>query len=136
MLPFSSDGQAQRVQQDFSITEDAWNVRRELIMIRADHRAETARTELAQSWKQRLISKGGRAAAAPAAGAAVAAAAEELPFEDEVTKTHRSERDLGRLGLPARTGPEARLLGAGGTSLPSGSRFCRHHCGGGVAVDD
>ena len=53
------------------------------------------------------------------------------------TKTNRnSERDLGRLGLPARTGPEARLLGAGGASLPSGSRFCRLHGGGGVAVDD
>ena len=30
-----------------------------------------------------------------------------------------SERDLGRLGWPARTGPEARLLGAGGASLPA-----------------
>ena len=31
------------------------------------------------------------------------------------TKTNRnSERDLGRLGWPARTGPEARLLGAEG----------------------
>jgi hypothetical protein len=30
------------------------------------------------------------------------------------SKTNRnSERDLGRLGLPARTGPEARLQGAG-----------------------
>ena len=67
--------------QEFSITEAAWNVRRELI--RAEHRAEAARTELEQAWKQRLISKGGGAAAAPAAGAAVAAAAEELPFEDE-----------------------------------------------------
>ncbi len=75
---------AKRVRQDFSITEAAWNGRRELItVIRAEHRAEAARTELAQSWKQRLISKGGGAAAAPAAGAAVAAAAEELPFEDE-----------------------------------------------------
>jgi hypothetical protein len=36
------------------------------------------------------------------------------------TKTIRSsERDLGRLGWPARTGPEARLLGAGGASLPA-----------------
>ncbi len=52
------------------------------------------------------------------------------------TKTHSSERDLGRLGLPARTGPETRLLDAGGTSLPSGIRFCRHHGGGGVAIDD
>jgi hypothetical protein len=43
------------------------------------------------------------------------------------TKTHSSERDLGRPGLPARTGPDARLLGVGGTSLSSGSRFCRHH---------
>ena len=53
------------------------------------------------------------------------------------TKTIRnSERDLGRLGWPARLWPEARLLGAGGASLPSGSRFCRLHGGGGVAVDD
>ena len=52
------------------------------------------------------------------------------------TETIRnSERDLGRLAWPARTGPEARLLGAGGI-LPSGSRFCRLHGGGGVAVDD
>ena len=36
------------------------------------------------------------------------------------TKTNRnSERDLGRLGWPARTGPEARLLGAEGASLPA-----------------
>jgi hypothetical protein len=45
MLLFSSDWQAKRVQKDFSITEDAWNARRELI--RGEHRAETARTELA-----------------------------------------------------------------------------------------
>ncbi len=81
MLPFSSDWQAKRVRQDFSFTEAAWNVRRKLI--RAEHRAEAARTELVQCWKQRLISKGGGAAAAPAAGAAVAAEAEELPFEEE-----------------------------------------------------
>ncbi len=73
--------QAKRIRRDFSITEAAWNVRRELI--RAEHRAEVARTELAQAWKQLLISKGCGAAGAPAAGAAVAAAAEELPFEDE-----------------------------------------------------
>ena len=62
-----------------------WNARRQVI--RGEHRAEAARTELAaslaQTWKQRLMSKGGGAAAAPAAGAAAAAAAEELPFEDE-----------------------------------------------------
>ena len=58
-----------------------WNLRREVI--RANHRAETARTELAQSWKQRLISKGGGAAAAPAAAAAVAVADRELHYEDE-----------------------------------------------------
>ena len=58
-------------------------------------------------------------------------------MESLPTKTNRfSERNLGRLGLPARTGPEARLLGAGRASLPSGSRFFRHHGGGGVAVDD
>ena len=91
-------------------------------LIRSEHRAEAATNELKQAWKERLISKGGGAAAAPAT------------FK---TKTNRnSERDLGRLGLPARTGPEARLLGAGGTSLPSGSRFCSLHGGGGVAVDD
>jgi hypothetical protein len=81
MRPFSSDWQAKRVRQDFSITEDAWDGRRELI--RAEHRAETARTELAQTWNQRLISKGGGAAVAPAVAAAVAVAAEVLPFEDE-----------------------------------------------------
>ena len=82
MLLFSSDWQAKRVRQDFSITEDAWNGRRELI--RAEHRAETARTELAQSWKQRLKSKGGgAAAAAPAAGAAVAVADGEFVYEEE-----------------------------------------------------
>jgi len=81
MLPFSSDMQATRVRQDFSITNAAWNVRRELI--RAEHRAEAARTERAQAWKQRLMSKGGGAGAVPAGGAAAAAAAEELTFEDE-----------------------------------------------------
>ena len=80
MLPFSSDWQAKRVRQDFSITEYAWNVRSELI--RADHRAETVRTELAQSWKHRLISKGGGAAVTPAAAAAEAVADEESPYED------------------------------------------------------
>ncbi len=54
-------------------------------LIRTDHpsRAETAGTEIAQSWKQRLISKAGGAAAAPAATAAVAVADEVLPYEDE-----------------------------------------------------
>ncbi len=59
MLPFISDWQAKRVRQDFSITEDAWNGRRELIG--AEHRAETARTELVQFGKRQLISKGGAA---------------------------------------------------------------------------
>ena len=59
------------------------------------------------------------------------------------TKTIRnSERDLGRHGWPARTRPEGpdRRPGCwaqgGPACLPSGSRFCRHHGGGGVAVDD
>ena len=65
-----------------SLTEDAWNARHQII--RGEHRAEAARTELAQAWKQRLISKGGGAAAsAPAAGAAVAVADGELQYEDE-----------------------------------------------------
>ena len=81
MLPFSSDRQSKRVRQDFSITEDAWNARCELI--RADHRAETARTDFAQAWKQRLIRKGGGAAAAPAAGAAVAVAEGDFQYEEE-----------------------------------------------------
>ncbi len=61
--------QAKRVRQDFSVTEDAWNARCQII--RSEHRAEAAKTELAQAWKQLLISKGGGAAAAPAVGAAV-----------------------------------------------------------------
>ncbi len=70
---FNSDKQAKRVRHDFSVTENAWNARRQII--RSKHRAEAARTDLAQSWKQRLISKGG-GAAAPAVGAAVAVADE------------------------------------------------------------
>ncbi len=102
---FNSDRQAKRVRQDFSITEEVWSARREVI--RANHRAETARTELAQSWKQGLIRKGDGAAAPPAAAAAVAVADGELHYDEN------SERELGQLGLPARPGPEARLLGSG-----------------------
>ena len=59
-----------------------WNARRQVI--RADHRAEGARTALAEAWKQRLKSKGGGAAAAgPAKGAAMAVVDGELPFEDD-----------------------------------------------------
>ncbi len=48
-----------------------WNARRQVI--RADHRAEGARTALAEAWKERLKSKGcGAAAAGPAKGAAMA----------------------------------------------------------------
>ncbi len=53
------------------------------------------------------------------------------------TKKKRiSERDLGRLGWPARTGPEVRLLGAGGDQPAIRKPFPRLHGGGGVAVDD
>jgi hypothetical protein len=71
-------------------------------------------------------------------GAAVVLADGELHYYCNTKKKRNSELDLGRLGfkLPARTGPEARLLGAGGTSLPSRSRFHRLHGGGGVVVDD
>ncbi len=73
---------AKRVRRDASLTEDAWNARRQII--RGEHRAEAARTELAQAWKQRLISKGGgAAAAAPAAGAAVAVADGDFQYEEE-----------------------------------------------------
>jgi hypothetical protein len=130
--------QAKRVRQDFSITEAAWNVRRELI--RAEHRAEAARTELAQAWKQRLMSKGARAAAAPAAGAAAAASLRQLKCCPSKTKTNRnSERHLGRLSPARLAGPDRTggpVDGRREASLPSGSRFCRHHEGGGVAVDD
>ncbi len=59
-------------------------------------------------WKQRLISKGG-------------AAVEPLLYQLRLRRwrwqmaicTTNNERELGRLGSPARTGPEARLLGAG-----------------------
>ena len=81
MLPFNSDMQAKRVRQDNSITEELWQARREVI--RADHRAANARTELAQSWRQRLITKGCGAASAPAAGAAMAMEDGELHYEDE-----------------------------------------------------
>ncbi len=50
---------------------------------RSEHRAEAARIELAQAWKQRLMSKSGGAAAAPAAGAAVAVADGDFQYEDE-----------------------------------------------------
>jgi hypothetical protein len=45
--PFNCDRTAKCVRQDFSIAEEVWNARREVI--RADHSAEleTARTELA-----------------------------------------------------------------------------------------
>ena len=58
-----------------------WNARHKII--RGEHRAEGARTELEQAWKERLKSKGGGAAAAPAAGAAVAVADGEFVYDTE-----------------------------------------------------
>ena len=94
-------------------TEELWQARREVI--RADHRAANARTELAQSWRQRLITKGCGAASAPAAGAAMAMADGELHYEDEPG-----------LGSAPRPGPDRRPDWADrrpgwglGTSLPS-----------------
>ncbi len=81
MLPFNSDRQAKRVRKDFSLTEDMCNARRKIS--RGEYRAEGARTELAEAWKQRLKSKGDGAAAAPAAGAAVAVADGEFVYEEE-----------------------------------------------------
>jgi len=59
-----------------------WNARRQVI--RADHRAEGARTALVQAWKGRLKSKGGRAGAAgPAKGAAMAVPDDAIQYEDD-----------------------------------------------------
>ena len=59
-----------------------WNARRQVI--RADHRAEGARTALAEAWKERLKSKGGGAAAAvPAKGAAMAVPDGAIQYEDD-----------------------------------------------------
>ena len=117
MLPFNSDRQAKRVRQDAGLTEGAWKSRQQAI--RADHRAEGARTALAQAWKERLKSKGG-AAVEQLLLDQLRVRRRRCQMERCNTKTIRnSERDLGRLGWPARTGPEARLLGAGGASLPA-----------------
>ncbi len=79
---FKSDRQAKRVRQDSGLTEAMWNARRQVI--RDEHRAEGARTALAQAWKERLKSKGGgAAAAAPAKGAVMAVADGELQYEDD-----------------------------------------------------
>ncbi len=110
MLPFNSDRQAKRARQDFSITEAAWNAR--LRIIRSEHRAEAAKTELAQAWKQRLMSKGGGAAAAPAAGAAAAAAEEASALRRRSLR--RTLVSATWAGSACRPGPEARLLGAAG----------------------
>ena len=82
MLPFSSDRQAKRVRQDNNVSEELWNARR--AVIRAEHRAATARTELEQSWKQRLIDKAraGAGSAAPDAAAPAAVQDGELQFDD------------------------------------------------------
>ncbi len=104
---------AKRVRQNASLTKDAWNARSQII--RGEHRAEAARTKLAQAWKQRLMSKGGGAAAHQQLLHQLRVRRWRRQMETFNTKRNRnSERDLGRLGLPARTGPEARLLGAGG----------------------
>jgi hypothetical protein len=81
VLPFSSIRQAVKVRQEFSITNDVWNARREVI--RAEHRLPTARTELETCWKQRLISKGGAAVQATVAQEFVDG---EMQYEEESDK--------------------------------------------------
>jgi hypothetical protein len=121
---FNSDRQAKRVRQDFSVTEDAWNARRQIMRQGLSLRRLGSNGSSVREVEQLLLPQRRERRW-------------QWQMESCNTKKNRnSERDLGRLGLPARTGPEARLLGAGGTSLPSGSRFCRLHGGGGVAVDE
>ena len=90
-----------------------WNARRKII--RDEHRAEGARAGLEAAWK--------RARAVEQLLQHLGVRRWRWQMESLTTKTIRnSERDLGRLGRPARTGPEARLarlLGAGGGSLPA-----------------
>ena len=77
MLPFNSDRQAKRVRTDNNISEDVWNARRKFMM--EEHRLPTARAELAQYWKQRLINKSSQPA--PSAAAPRSAPASMDDFE-------------------------------------------------------
>ena len=61
MLPFSSIRQAKRFRTENSITEDLWNT--SILAVAAEHSLPNARADLELLWKQRLISKGGAAAA-------------------------------------------------------------------------
>ncbi len=68
--------------EDSGLTKGMWNSRRQVI--RGEHRAEGARTALAQAWTERLKSKGGGAAAGgPAKKAAMAVVDGELQFADD-----------------------------------------------------
>ena len=83
MLPFNSDRQAKRVRTDNNITDNVWNARRKFIM--EDHRLPTARAELAQYWKQRLINKGGQpapSAAAPGSAPASVVDPEAIQYDE------------------------------------------------------
>jgi hypothetical protein len=53
--------QAKRFRTENSITEDLWNT--SILAVAAEHRLPNARADLELLWKQRLISKGGAAAA-------------------------------------------------------------------------
>ena len=77
MLPFRSARQAKQVRQFSNVTEDLWNACRKAIM--AEHRLPSARTELEQSWKERLIRK---SAAADGAVAAPVLADGNLQFDE------------------------------------------------------
>jgi hypothetical protein len=78
MLPFSSVRQAKRVRTENSITMDVWNTR--ILAVAAKHRLPNARAELEQLWKERLISKGGAAAAG---GASASHVADKVEYEAE-----------------------------------------------------
>ena len=78
-LPFSSKNQAKLVRQDNNIPEDAWNARRK--HIRAEHRQQNARDELARLWKERIRAMTESGAISAAAGGEIDD--EGLPMEHE-----------------------------------------------------
>jgi hypothetical protein len=78
MLPFSSIRQAEYVRTENSITEDLWNT--SILAVAAEHSLPNARADLELLWKQRLISKGGAAAAA---GASASQVTDQVEYEAE-----------------------------------------------------
>jgi hypothetical protein len=80
MLPLNSDRQAKRVWTDNNITDDVWSARR--AVIRSEHRLPTARAQLEQFWKERLIAKGCTSSSAPAAIAAAVVEDGKIQYDE------------------------------------------------------